>query len=205
MKYRLIIFDLGNVIVKFDHGISARKIVRFSNRFHLDVRKVHNLFFDSPITYLHDEGRLSPREFYHRVKDALCITIKFKDFKAYWNDIFFLNQGMSRLIKRLKKRYMLYLMSNTNKMHFDFIKKKFSIIKEFDRTILSFRVGTLKPNPKIYNHALRLAGVRPEETIYIDDRRELVEGARRLGITALTFTGLRQLKKDLRGLGVDFS
>ena len=194
MKYDLIIFDLGNVVVMFDHHISAGK---FAARFGLDKAFLYALFFDSKITQLHDEGKISSAEFYRRIKRILGIDIGYDEFKDYWNDIFFTNPGMVSLIKTLKKRYTIYLMSNTNRLHFNFIRKKFPVIKSFDKLILSCEVGKLKPHPKIYKYALRLAGTPPRKTIYIDDRKELAEGARLLGMNTIVFRNLRQLKKEL--------
>jgi len=197
MKYNLIIFDLGNVVVKFDHNISAVKIAR---RFGLDKDYIYNLFFDSELTCLHDEGKLSPREFYHKFKQLLNIAITYKEFKDTWNNIFFLNPPVVRLIKQIKREHKVYLMSNTNKLHFDFLKNKFGIHKNFDKIILSFEVGERKPHPKIYKHALKLAKTTPKKTIFIDDRIELVEGAEKLGIKSIQFQNISQLKKDLTRL-----
>jgi len=199
MKYDVIIFDLGRVVVDFDYNMPAEKIKR---RFGLDKRKIHDLFFDSRITRLHDEGRLSSREFYDRVKKMLDIDMSFSEFKKCWNDIFFENKQVGKLVRRLKKIYKVYLLSNTNKLHFDFIKKKFSIIKQFDKLILSYKIGKIKPHPAIYKYALRLANCSPQGAIYIDDRPELVEGARRLGINTILFKNISALKKELRSLGV---
>lgn len=197
-KKNLIIFDLGNVVVKFDHNISASK---FARRFGLDKNKLYDLFFDSEITRLHDIGRLTPADFYKKVKEALNIKIGFKEFKGYWNNIFYTNPGVSGLISKLKARHKIYLMSNTNKLHFDFIKKKFPVIKKFDKIILSYEFGSLKPDPEIYKYAMKLAGTKPETTLYIDDRKELIEGAKALGINAIVFKNLPELKQELKSRG----
>ena len=65
MSYDLIIFDLGNVVLNFDHNISAKKVAK---RFGVDRKRVYDLFFDSEITRLNDEGKLSQEEFYHKIK-----------------------------------------------------------------------------------------------------------------------------------------
>ncbi len=195
MKYDLIIFDLGRVLVRFDHSISAKK---FAKRYGLDEKYLYGLFFDSRLTKLHDEGKLSSYEFYRAVKKKLMIKIKYKEFKGYWNDIFYPNPGMVKIIKRLKTKYRLYLMSNTNKLHFEYIKSKFRIIKYFDKLILSYEVGKLKPDPIIYKHALRLANLPPNKVLYIDDRPELIKGAAKLGIDGIVFKSIYQLKRDLK-------
>ena len=89
-------------------------------------------------------------------------------------------------------------MSNTNRLHFKFIKERFPIINKFDKLILSYNMKIRKPHPRIYKHALKLANTTPKRTIYIDDRPELIEGARKLGINGIIFKNLKQLKKDLK-------
>lgn len=195
MKYDLIIFDLGNVVLKFDHTISASKIAK---RFGLDKNHLYDLFFDSKITRLHDEGKLSSKEFHSRMTKLMDVPIGFKNFKDCWNNIFVMNSGIEPIIKKLKKRHKVYLMSNTNKLHFEFLKKRFAVLKEFDKVILSYKIGELKPHPKIYRYALKAAGTTPQRTIYIDDRKELIDGARALGIESILFRNVGQLKKDLK-------
>jgi putative hydrolase of the HAD superfamily len=200
MPYELIIFDLGNVVLRFDHNISAAKI---AGRFGLDRNRVYELFFDSELTKLHDEGKISSRAFVSRITGQLGVKMGFDDFKQCWNDIFFANKGMAPLIKRLKRRYKVYLMSNTNRLHFEFIKDKFRIIGLFDKLVLSYKVRAMKPDPRIYRYALKVAGTAPESAIYIDDRKDLIELSRPLGMRNLLFTGVDRLKKDLKKLSVD--
>jgi len=195
VKYKVIIFDLGGVTLKFDHHISADKIAL---RFGLDRDYVYNLFFDSKLTNLFDEGNIAPHEFYMKAKKLLDIDISLKELKDCYNDIFSPMPGIEKIIKNLKRRYKVYLMSNTNKSHFDFIRKKFGIIKEFDKLILSYKVGARKPDPIIYRYALKLAGTTPDKVIFIDDRPELIKGARAVGITGIVFKDLSGLKKALK-------
>jgi len=194
-KYDLIIFDLGRVILDFDHNKSAQKIAK---RFDLDKDYIHDLFFESQITKLHDEGKVTPKEFHKSVIKHLNIKLGFKDFQNCWNDIFVLKKDVTGLVKHLRKEYKVYLMSNTNKLHFDFIKKRYSIIKEFHKIILSYKIGVLKPHPKIYRYAFAIAKTTPKKTIYIDDRPELIEGARKLGINGIVFKSSSQLKEELK-------
>ncbi|MCX5716060.1 MAG: HAD family phosphatase [Candidatus Omnitrophica bacterium] len=200
MKYDLIIFDLGNVILRFDHNISAAKITR---RFGLKQKVVYDLFFESEATLLHDEGKISSREFFTRITKQLGIKISFGEFKNYWCNIFSPNKGMIPLVKRLRKKYKVYLMSNINRLHFDFIKKNFSVIKNFDGVILSYKVHALKPDPRIYKEAFRRAKTKPARTVYIDDRRDLIELSRPLGMNNILFINPGQLKRDLKKLSVD--
>jgi len=199
MTVKTVIFDLGNVVLKFDIRIIARKI---AGKFSLNEDELFNLFFDSPLTQIHDEGKIDAEEFHKQAMKKIGVEMHFEEFKETWNDIFTENEDVIKLVLFLSKTYKVFLMSNTNKMHFDYIKNKFDIIKKFDRIFTSYEVGEMKPHPKIYNEAIKSANAEPSEIVFIDDRKELIEGAKELGIRAIQFENIDQLKGDLKKNGV---
>jgi len=109
---------------------------------------------------------------------------------------------MNSLLIKLKKRYPLCVISNTNKLHWDHIRKEFGIWKHFRRLFPSHEVGHRKPDPKIYKKVLKKIRLRPEETVFIDDKSSFVKGARRVGMLAIRFRDRKRLVRDLRKLGV---
>lgn len=200
-QIKVIIFDLGNVVLKFDIGIIAKKIAAKHN---LNEHELFEFFFDSPLTQIHDEGKIDAKEFFKRVRASLNINMSFRQFKAIWSDIFTENKEIIDLLGVLfkSKKYKIYLMSNTNKMHFDYIKKRFKIIKEFDRIFTSYGVGERKPHPKIYLAAIKVAKTGPHNIIFTDDRKELTDAAKEFGIRGIHFRNAAQLKRDLEKHGI---
>jgi putative hydrolase of the HAD superfamily len=202
MKYDAVICDLGNVLINFDHRIAVRKILAFTPKNEEDI---YNLFFDSGLTELYEEGKISSDEFFHRVKEALELKIDYQAFLPVWNDIFFevpLNLKMHEFLRTVKPKYKLCMISNLNESHFEFLKKKMGIFNIFDRLILSYEVGFRKPHPEIYKVALDFAKTVPSRMFYVDDRKDLVEAAGRLGIKGITFSdeeALELVKKELEG------
>ena len=67
-KYDVILCDLGNVLINFDHKIAVRKILRYTPK---NEEEIYGLFFDSPFTELYEEGKVGPAEFFRRVKKAI--------------------------------------------------------------------------------------------------------------------------------------
>jgi glucose-1-phosphatase len=198
-RYTHIVFDLGNTLIRFDHNISARKIV---NLFHLDTKKVYDTFFDSHLTRDFETGLVSPREFYIRTSKHLGIKIPYKDFIDIWNDIFWEDTKMCALARSLKEHYKLFLLSNVNRLHFDHVRKKFDIINIFDEVILSFVVGAMKPDRLIFEEVIKRAGGDKTKLLYIDDREDLIKESTLMGIDSIRFEGYEKLVEKLKEKGV---
>ncbi len=200
-----IIFDLGGVLVDFDHMLAAKKILGFTSK---SPQEIFNLFFDSGLTNLFEEGKISPQEFFSRVKEALNLRLDYKQFQPIFNEIFFFterNQAVYNLAKALMNSYKVALLSNINILHFDYLKKNFPVFNAFHSIITSFSLGLRKPHPLIYKKALDILKAAPQNTFYTDDRIELITGARALGIRGFVFKSVEQLKIDLLDNGVSIS
>lgn len=201
-KIKAVIFDLGNVLLDFDHGIAAKKIARLS---HKSIEEIFNLFFDSPLTGMFEEGRISEREFFSGVKKMLGLKIDFKSFLPVWNEIFFFsekNRAACKIAAGLRAGYKTAVLSNINAAHHKYIKNTFPVFQDFSAVLTSYELGMRKPDPRIYKKAMQALGAAGEEIFYTDDRPELVESAKGLGIHGFTFTGAGQLEKDLASLGI---
>ena len=197
--YDVIVFDLGNTLIRFDHNISAKKI---ANMFHLDTKRIYDAFFDSEMTRDFEKGLISSAQFHDRAQQFLGIRMPYKDFTLIWNDIFWEDEEVSRIVRRLKGSYRLLLLSNVNRLHFEWIRNKFDIINIFDDLVLSYLVGAMKPDPKIYEAAADAAGVSKQELLYIDDREDLIKEATALGIDSIRFEGAEKLASSLKSLGI---
>lgn len=198
-KYSVIVFDLGNTLIRFDHNISARKI---ANLCRLNSKEIYDIFFDSPITRAFEKGEISPREFYNRAVTLLGIKLPYRDFVAIWNDIFWEDKEMCDLARQLKKIYKLFLLSNVNRLHFEHIRRKFDIINIFDEVILSFMVGAIKPDRIIFEDVIRRASGDRKKILYIDDREDLIKEAVSMGIDSIRFENADKLKTILKKKGV---
>lgn len=204
-KAEAVIFDLGNVLLDFDHSIAAQKISRSTNT---TTQEIYDLFFDSELTAKFEEGRISPQEFYEKVKEELNLDLDYNRFVSIWNDIFFFsekNSAVHNIAKSLKKNYKLALISNINILHFEYIKKNFPLFDIFDEIVTSFEAGFRKPHPLIYKKTLELLRVLPENVFYTDDRAELVSKANELGIKGFVFINIDKLKKDLTSSGININ
>lgn len=196
---RAFLFDLGNVLVRFDHMAAAQKITAGTGA---SAEALFQLFFESPLVVDHDEGRISTRKFYEEVSRRLGLSIGFEQFLQVWNDIFTEDKPMTGLLRKLLQDYPAYLISNTNRPHFDYLREKCPVLQQMTGWILSYEVGALKPNPMIYHRALEIVKVPAGEIFYIDDREDLIEAGHRMGFQTHRFSGIERLVEDLKSRGV---
>ncbi len=194
------LFDLGNVLVRFDHMSAARKITQGTAG---SAEKLFEMFFESPLVVEHDTGRISTRQFYEEVSRHVGLKISYEKFLEVWNDIFVADEPMGRLVDGLLKDYPCYLISNTNRPHFEYIRRRLCpVLERFNGWILSYEVGHLKPNPAIYHRALEIARLTPPEMFYVDDRDDLIQAAHAMGFQTHRFGGFEGLAAELQSRNI---
>lgn len=193
-------FDLGDVLVKVDKLRFCRGLAALLNR---RPQAVHAEVIDSRLEQDFDTGRISSRDFYRRVMDHFRLDLPYARFCDLWNEMFDPMAGMEEVVTRLAPRSPLYLLSNTNTLHFDYLKDRFSfILRHFQAFILSYQVGSRKPEPGIYQALIHRVGRPPEQILYFDDKPAFVEAARRHGLTARQFTSPQDAQRALEEHGL---
>ena len=198
---KAIMFDLGNVLVFFD---AKRSSHAFSQALGMPEDEVWKAFFISDLERTYTRGEISSEEFYRKVNERFPSKLDFATFSHLWNDIFTENHEMEGLLRKLKKHYPLYLISNTNDLHFEYVRGKFSMLRHFTRYFPSHQIGHRKPDQAMFEHVLSEIKLRPEEAVFIDDIPEFVASAQNLGIQGIQFKSRLQLEDELRKLGVRF-
>jgi putative hydrolase of the HAD superfamily len=196
----VIFFDLGNVILPFNHYQIAEKLSPFVQKKDFqDPRKIFSYIFDLKDGAINpfDAGKLTPQEFFQSVKESLGLSVSFEAFIPIWNEIFVEDREVSEIIRSLKGKWRLGLLSNTDPLHFTYIVSTFPIISALEKWILSYEVGFKKPDTPIFQKAIEWASVEPEKILFIDDTQGHVEAAASLGIQGIHFVSADQLKKEL--------
>lgn len=196
---KTIILDLGNVIVNVDKSLQYKKFSASSNK---PFPYVKEYIENESSRKDFEKGKLTPLQFYQKVQEDLTLNMNFRQFKSAWCDIFALNKSVENLIKKLKTKYRLILLSNTDILHFNYIKNKFRIVGAFDEYVLSYKTGCRKPNPLIFLHALGKAKSLPFNCVYIDDIKEFVYMAKLVGMKSFQYKNFKKLIFDLKSLGI---
>ena len=197
---KAILFDLGKVILDFSFDRAFRLLEKRSP---YRAPEIRNYFMNSGLEVLYDGGKLSSREFYRQVKRSLRHNLSFLEFKYLWNHVFIPHKPVIQLIRKLRTHYRLVLISNTNAMHYRYIRKTYTVLEHFDRIILSFREKIRKPDARIYRKAALACRAKPHEIFYIDDREDLTQSAKALGFHTFTYRkNPHELTQAMRSLGI---
>ncbi len=152
-----------------------------------------------------ERGRVEPVEVARRVSGLLGLNVTFERFQELWSSIFYPEVIVpDEMLESLHERYRLLMLSNTDAIHFNWVRARYPIVRHFDGFVLSFEVGCRKPDIEIYREAIRRAGCDAGEIFFTDDRTDNVEGALGAGIDAVQFVSLAQLKQDLLSRGVQW-
>jgi putative hydrolase of the HAD superfamily len=193
---RAVTFDLGNVLVKVDHFRFCRRLGALAG---VSPEKVYQDVFASGLEPGYDTGRITSQDFHRRVMAHFGLALPYPSFCDLWNDIFDPLHGMEEVVARMHARRPLFMLSNTNALHFPYIKAQFpDIFQYFREYLLSYEVGSRKPEPEIYQALIRRAGQRPEAILFLDDKPEFVAAARHHGLTAWQFTTPQELEQALK-------
>jgi len=146
-----------------------------------------------------ETGKIDADTFFRELCRLLSLRTDYDQFCEIWNSILVPGPLLpDSLFAELKARgYRLIVLSNTNSIHYEVARERYSPLKYFDDAVLSYEVGFVKPSPEIYAAAIARAGCSPEECFFIDDVLLNVEAARRAGMDAVQFVSAGQLMEEL--------
>ena len=182
MSIDALIFDIGNVLVPFDWRPAERRLESRSTNFSGEALAE----FKKLIMRL-DLGELTGEEFSSLTKPLIGFQGDHTEFAAIWNSIFSANPPMERTIATLKGRYPLFLISNTSDLHLDYLTQNYGVFRHFADGVYSFRAKCAKPDPKIFEIAVRQFGVNPATTAFVDDLAVNVASASAAGLNAIQY------------------
>ena len=198
----LFVFDLGKVILPFEHRQIATKLwQRSTNKGKLSEQDIFQDLFDveNGAINRYEEGLSSSEEFFLQMRKRYALALDFEEFSEIWNNIFWENPGVNEILIYLKsKGYPIFLLSNTNELHFSYVIERFPIVHVFDEWILSFEIGAKKPDKRIYDAIFEKTDVDRAKVLYIDDIDAYISAARSYGIQGIVYKSPEDLWNVLR-------
>lgn len=185
-KIKNVVFDLGGVLINldFDNCLNAFRKAGFQ-----DIEKQVCQFRGKGLFSRFEQGEISPEEFRHTLRKKAGKPLTDSKIDEMWNLMLI---GIPRekldLLLELREHYMVYLLSNTNPIHWNyaceqmFSYRGFRVNDFFEDTFLSFEMHKAKPEKEIYEQMMIEANIVPEETFFIDDSEVNCQAAAELGI-----------------------
>ncbi|WP_031529170.1 HAD family hydrolase [Dyadobacter crusticola] len=186
-----IIFDLGDVILNIDVPVASKSFAELSGR---EQSEILEIFRDNDIFRHFETGSLDEagfRDFMRKILDFSDLSDEAID--TAWNSLLLdLPPERVELLKKLATKYRIFLLSNTSSIHITQVNKILKASTSVDRledlfetVFLSYEMGLMKPDTRIYQKVLDQAGIKAEETLFLDDNYDNIQGAAQLGISTI--------------------
>lgn len=182
-----IIFDLGNVLLNldFEGSIKAFKELGLTT----DVLNKHQAYSD-PVFYELEVGKISPSKFCKRVREVInnpvVTDLQIED--AWYAMILDVPAHRVKMLQKLRKNHSIYLFSNTNQIHIERLLPAFKaehgvdFPSLFSTTYYSHEINERKPDISSFEKVIQLSGIKPEESLFIDDLEKNIIGAQKAGL-----------------------
>ena len=183
-----IVFDLGGVLIDLDFksAINGLQKTGFTN-----VKEQLQAFDREGIFQKFELGEISADEFRASIRENSNVSLTDEEVDSLWNLMLLeIPREKLELILDLRSKYMVYLLSNTNSIHWDYVCKNafnyrgFRMDDYFEETFLSYEMHLAKPDKAIFEKMLNDANLLPEETLFIDDLEANCKAAEEVGIHA---------------------
>jgi glucose-1-phosphatase len=201
VKIEALLFDLGKVLINFSFENVVKSLHESCT---ISREQFEAILFDKVLVRGYERGEISTPEFYGHLCQRASLNMTLPQFRATWSAIFMPGTLVSEeLLANLKQRYPLILISNTNEAHVEFIRETYRVFDYFDHLVFSHKVGSLKPDSKIFEHAIAASNRPAEALFFTDDREENIVAAAALGMHAHQFVSEAKLVEALQQAGVE--
>lgn len=203
MKIQAILFDLGKVLLDFNFETGVQALHEACS---ISRSRLEEVLWDENCIRRYERGEISTTDFHTYLRQTADLDMDLAAFCRTWSSVFLPELIVSEeLLAALKRKYPLILVSNTNEIHIDFVRSNYRVLDYFDRQILSYEVGFLKPDRRIFEHAIKASGYPAEALFFTDDRSENIAAAEQLGICAHQFRSETALVDALQESGVEIA
>lgn len=185
-----IIFDLGNVILNIDTNLSKQAFEREGLH---NFDELYTLTSQSNIFDNLEVGGFSEKTFYENLRSITGTNLSDYAIKSCWNALIdHYPESHIEVLRKSQKQYRTFILSNTNIIHYKYytalLNKSFGINgleSLVEKAYFSHEIKMKKPDPEIFKFVLSQSGIKPEDTLFIDDSEVHVKSASKLGIKCL--------------------
>jgi putative hydrolase of the HAD superfamily len=200
---RAVIFDLGNVLLHFDHRLIEHRLLEQCPGTR-DDEEARKTFWDLAGAF--ERGGVDADGFLERWNTMVGGCLETAELKRLWNDIFWINDSAVRLVTGMPEELRLVLLSNTNPLHVEYARARFpEVFARFAAQVYSYEVGAAKPDTAMFDAAMLAARALPEETLYFDDIAAYVRAAAEYGIKAYQYVSGQGVRDVLAIHGIEIT
>ncbi len=179
-----IIFDLGGVILNIDYTRTIEKLSEFCQQ---DISSHYTQNAQIEIIDQFEKGEISAQDFLMALNQRLKQNLTMEQFSSAWNSMLLdLPTEHLNILKELQKDYRLYLLSNTNQIHyqaFEHIAPQ-DFNQYFKHAYYSHLMGMRKPEVEIYQYVIQEQKLVAHKTLFIDDTEKNILAAQKAGLKA---------------------
>lgn len=185
-----LLIDFGGVLIDLDR---ERCIHNFKKLGLEKVEELLNVYHQQEAFMQQEKGLITPAEFREEIRTMAGKLISDKQIDAAWNSFLVgIPTYKLDLLLKLREKYVVYLLSNTNEIHWKwscknaFPYRTFTVDDYFEKIYLSYEMKMVKPEPEIFKAVIEDADIDPKETFFIDDSEINCKVAQELGISTYT-------------------
>ena len=185
-----LLIDLGGVLINLDHQrcMENFKELGFTDvEERLNIQQLHGIFMQQ------EKGLITSAEFRNGLRDMMGKVVSDNQIDAAWNSLLVdIPKHKLDLLLELRSKYVVYLLSNTNEIHWRyachnlFPYRTFRVEDYFEKAYLSYEMHMAKPEADIFKAVIEDAGIEPQETLFIVDSELNGKAAQELGISTYT-------------------
>ena len=192
-----VVFDFGNVLVRLDR---LRICSNLANHSPLSPEEICSRIYNSDLEYDSETGKYGSREYFRRIKQRIQGNHgwTYEQFQSEFKDVFELNPEGMEALKAASGRKRIFILSNISYLHALWLFENEDLVTIPEQHIFSFKVGAMKPDPKIWEVMLRMGSIEARQCLYIDDIKEYCEVAERIGFNSIHYQlGTTHLMEEL--------
>lgn len=189
-----VIFDLGNVLLSFNPQNYLRSKIDKESK----VQELYNEIFLSAEWPMLDRGTITEEEAVERIVGRSQGNGELiRKCMANWHDILIPMEENIGILKDIKANgYKMFILSNFHSLAYEKVTSRYVFFQLFDGGIISYQENLLKPEKGIYSVLTERYGIKPSESIFVDDTKVNIEGAREVGFETILFDGSINLREE---------
>lgn len=199
-KPKVVVFDLGRVLLDFDYRDTEAKLAARSN---LPADEIARLFHHATLLGRYERGLLTSAQFFAEFGAATGYCGSFAEFEEIFADIFAPIPSMIGLPAAIRAQGVpVFIFSNTNEIAVTHVRRLHPFFNHFDGYILSYEHGAMKPDDRLYQVVEDTTGHRGREVLYLDDLAENIATGARRGWQVIQHKTPEATKETLRSVGL---